>query len=185
MKKLNSLCFLLTFVLLSFANISKLVSTKVHIKFFSTTPVENIEAHNYKAISTIDTQTGEVVFSVPMQSFEFEKSLMQKHFNQPNFLDTKKYPKAKMVGKITNLSEIDFKKNGTYTALVAGTMTIKDVSKPIQEKGTIIVNGDKIEVKTKFNLSLADYGITFKKGKPATNIAKTVEVSLDASYKTE
>ena len=185
MKKLNFFYFSLALALLSFAGVSKLVSTKTHIRFFSTTPVENIEAHNYKAISTIDTQTGEVVFSVPMQSFEFQKSLMQKHFNQPDFLDTKKYPKAKMVGKITNLSEIDFKKNGTYTALVSGTMTIKDVSKPIEEKGTIVVNGDKIEVQTKFNLSLADYGITFKKGKPATNIAKTVEVSVEASYQTK
>src|SRR5690554_3884714 len=60
----------------------KLKSSKSHIKFFSTTPAEDIEAHNYKAISTINLQNGKVVFSVPMQSFEFEKSLMQKHFNQ-------------------------------------------------------------------------------------------------------
>lgn len=185
MKKSVLTTALLVLVLFSYTSITKLVSTKTHIKFFSTTMVENIEAHNYKAVSTIDTQSGEVVFSVPMQSFEFEKSLMQKHFNQPDFLDTKKYPKAKMIGKITNLNEIDFKKDGEYNAVVSGTMTIKDISKPIQEKGIISVKGNTIEVKSKFNLTLADYGITFAKGKPATNIAKTVEVTLEASYKSE
>jgi hypothetical protein len=29
---------------------------------------------------------------------------------------------------------------------------------------------------------LADYGITFKKGKPSTNVAKEIEVSVTAGY---
>ncbi len=92
----------------------KLVSSKSHVKFFSTTPMEDIEANNYASVSTINTETGEVVFSVPMQGFEFEKSAMQKHFNSENFLDTKSHPKSKLVGKITNLDEIDFSKDGEY-----------------------------------------------------------------------
>jgi len=32
-------------------------------------------------VSTLDSKTGEMVFSVPIQSFEFEKSMMQKHFS--------------------------------------------------------------------------------------------------------
>ena len=63
------------------ATAQKLVSSKTHFKFFSTTPAEDIEANNYKTVSTIETSTGEIVFSVPMQSFEFKKSLMQEHFN--------------------------------------------------------------------------------------------------------
>ncbi|GAB4123914.1 MAG: hypothetical protein OHK0045_04070 [Raineya sp.] len=185
MKKFSFVLLASVLVLFSYTNIKKFVSTKTHIKFFSTTAVENIEAHNYKAISTIDTESGEVVFSVPMQSFEFEKSLMQKHFNQPNFLDTKKYPKAKLVGKITNLNEIDFKKDGTYPATISGEMSIKGVSKPITEKGTITVKGGNIEAKSKFDITLADYGITFTKGKPASNIAKKVEVTVEASYQSE
>ena len=69
-------------------------TSKTHIKFFSTTPVEDIEANNYATVGTIDPGTGKIVFSVPMQSFEFEKSLMQQHFNSKKFLDTKTNPKA-------------------------------------------------------------------------------------------
>jgi polyisoprenoid-binding protein YceI len=163
----------------------KLVSTKTHLKFFSHTAVEDIEANNYAAVSTIDISTGDVVFSVPMQSFEFEKALMQEHYNGKDFLDTKSYPKSKLKGTITNLKEVNFEKDGTYQATIEGEMTIKNVTKPINEKGTIIVQSGKIEVQSTFNITLADYGITFVKGKPASNIAKTVEVTVHAEYQSE
>jgi polyisoprenoid-binding protein YceI len=184
MKKLSlSILSLLVIAVVAMAPIAdKYVSTKTHIKFFSTTPVEDIEANNYASVSTLDTSTGDVVFSVPMQSFEFEKALMQEHYNGKDFLNTKKYPKAKLTGKVTNLSEIDFNKDGTYQATVSGEMTIKEVSKQIDETGTITVAGGKITVNTKFNLTLSDYGIEFKKGKPSSNIAKTIEVTAIAEY---
>lgn len=161
---------------------SKLISSKSNIKFFSTTPAENIEANNTASVSTINKETGDVVFSVPMQSFEFEKSLMQKHFNSDKFLDTQTNPKAKLKAKISNLSEINFSKEGIYEAEIEGELTIKGVTKPVHEKGTITVKGDTIETKSKFNITLADYGISFVKGKPSTNIAKTVEVTVQAEY---
>lgn len=164
---------------------NKLISSKTHIKFFSTTSAEDIEANNYKTISTIDTKTGDVVFSVPMQSFEFQKALMQKHFNSGKFLDTKIYPKAKLTGKITNLSEINFEKDGTYNAGIKGELTIKEKTNPINEKGTITVSGSTITVNSKFNITLADYGVAFEKGKPSTNISKTVEVTVNAEYQPE
>jgi len=160
----------------------KLVSQKSSISFFSHTIIEDIKSNNYKSVSTLDTSTGDLVFSVPMQSFEFEKALMQKHFNSSDFLDTKKEPKAKLVGKITNLSQINFKKDGTYNAEVSGELTIKGTTKSIREKVKIIVNGSEITLKSKFDIVLADYGIAFKKGKPSTNIAKTIETTVEAEY---
>jgi polyisoprenoid-binding protein YceI len=178
---LSAIIMMLAINVFSQAN-SRLVSSKSHIKFFSTTPAENIEANNYSATSTINTEAGNIVFVVPMQGFEFEKSLMQKHFNQKNFLDTKSYPDARLVGKISNIDKIDFSKDGTYEALVEGDMTLKGVTKKVTEKGTITVKGGKVEAKSVFNITLADYGIEFAKGKPSGNIAKTVEVTLIAEY---
>lgn len=163
----------------------KLVSKDAHISFFSHTAVEDITANNYKVVSTLEPSTGEVVFSVSMQSFEFEKALMQEHFNGKDFLNTKEFPKAKFDGKITNISEIDFAKDGVYEATVSGNLTIKGVTKPITEKGTITIAGGKVNAKTKFNLVLADYGVAFKKGKPSTNIAKEIEITLNADYQAE
>ena len=160
----------------------KLVSSKTQIKFFSHTTVEDIQANNTASVSTIDTATGNVVFSVPMQGFEFEKALMQKHFNSGKFLDTKEFPKAKLKAKITNLTEINFAKDGVYMAKVEGTLTIKGVTKPVSESGTVTVKEGKVSVDSKFNITLADYGVTFVKGKPASNIAKEVEVSVKAIY---
>lgn len=164
---------------------SRKVSNKSHIKFFSSTPAEDIEANNYSATSTLNTGSGNVVFVVPMQGFEFEKSLMQKHFNQKNFLDSKSYPEARLVAKITNADKIDFSKDGKYDAMVEGDMTIKGVTNKIKEKGTVTVNGGVIEVKSVFDVTLANYGIEFVKGKPSSNIAKTVEVTVLAEYKPE
>ena len=160
----------------------KLVTTKTHFEFFSSTPAEDIKAQNYKALGTIEKSTGAIVFSVPMQSFEFVKALMQEHFNTDKFLDTKKYPKAKLVGKIGGLSKVNFDKDGTYNVEVAGNLTIHGVTKKINEKATISIKSGKISLNSKFKITLNDYKIAFKSGKPSTNIAKVVDVTAEAVY---
>ena len=161
---------------------SKIVSKKTHFKIYSHTAAEDIEANNYKAVGTINTATGDIVFSVPMQSYEFEKSLMQKHYNSKKFLDTKQFPKSKLKGKITNLSDVNFKMDGTYNANIEGNLTIHGETKNINEKAIITVNGNSIVLNTKFSLTLADYAIAFKDGKPSTNIAKVIEITVVAEY---
>ncbi len=175
------LSLLLILSITSFAQ-EKLSTTSGHIKFFSSTPAEDIEANNYKVISKITLSTGVLVFSVPMQSFEFKKALMQKHFNNKKFLNTKKFPKGKYKGTITNLSEIDFTKNGTYEALVVGNLTIHGVSNKVSEKITFTVKDGSIMGMTEFNITLADFDVVFKKGKPSKNIAKTVKITAHLNY---
>jgi polyisoprenoid-binding protein YceI len=161
----------------------KYVSTKTHIKFFSTTPVEDIEAHNYASVSTIAPSTGVLVVSVPMQSFEFEKAMMQEHFNNEHFLETSVFPKSKFKGTITNLDEIDFTKNGEYKAEIEGNMTIKDLTNPINESGTIKVNGQILTVNSTFKITLADYGITFNESEMvSTKIGKSIEITITGEY---
>jgi len=157
-------------------------TTSGHIKIFSSTPAEDIEANNYKVISIIKPATGDVVFSVPMQSFEFEKALMQKHYNSKKFLDTKQFPKSKFKGTITNLSDIDFTKDGTYEAEVNGSLTIHGVSKDVSEKLALTVKNGNVTGVTEFDIVLADYGVIFKSGKPSTNISKTIKITANLNY---
>ena len=161
---------------------ARLVSEKSHIRFFSSTPAEDIEAHNYSATSTLDKTSGNVAFSVPMQGFEFDKRLMQRHFNQDGFLDTQQFPTARLVGKIINLEDIDFTQNGSYEAIIEGELTIKGVTNRIREKGTITLNSAHVSAESVFNIILADYGIEFTRGRPASNIAGTIEVTVLAEY---
>lgn len=184
MKKLTVLSIALSvFAFVAFKPVAgKLISKDTHISFFSHTPVEDITANNYKVTSTIETATGAIVFSIPMQSFEFSNATMQEHYNGKNFLDTKKFPKAKLIGMIDNLSVINFNEDGEYIAMISGELIIKGEKKEIKEKATITVAGGKVTLTAKINLTLADFGITFKKGKPSTNIAKNIEINVKAIY---
>jgi len=164
---------------------TKFVSKTGHISFFSHTVAEDITADNFKVVSTLVPSTGEVVFSVPMQSFEFEKSLMQKHYNSGKFLDTKQFPKSKFKGIITNLNDVEFSKDGTYNAHVEGELTIHGVTNNVSEMGKIIVNDEKVSIETTMKLTLADYEVAFKDGKPSTNIAKTIDITIKTEYNSE
>ena len=176
------LSLILTVISISAFSQTKLSTTTGHIKFFSSTPAEDIEANNYKALSVIKLDKGSIVFSIPMQSFEFEKALMQKHYNSKKFLDTKTFPKSKFKGTITNLSEINFDSDGSYEANVKGYLTIHGVTKEILQKFTITVKDGNITGITKFDIVLADYGILFKNGKPSTNISKTIKITVNLNY---
>ena len=59
---------------------------------------------------------------------------MEEHFNE-NYMESDKIPKATFKGKITNLSSVDFTKNGTYDVTVEGDLTIHDVTNKISTKG--------------------------------------------------
>jgi polyisoprenoid-binding protein YceI len=163
-------------------NAQKSTTKTGHAHFLSETSIENIEANNYKVISTLDTETGVMVFSVPMQSFEFPIALMQKHYNSKKFLDTKKFPKATFKGTISDLKSVNFKKDGKYSVKVPGTMTLHGVSREIIGSGTITVKDGKISGYSKFELVLADYDVVFEKGKPSSNIAKTVTIDVTVKY---
>lgn len=161
---------------------TKLISKTGYVKFYSHTQAEDITADNYKMTSTMDTSSGAVVYSVPMQSFQFEKALMQKHFNSEKYLNTKIYPKAKFVGTVQNIDAVNFKKDGIYNVTVNGDMTIKATTKKITENGTIKIDKGKIHIDCKMTIVLADYGIAFDSGKPATNIGKTVDLTITSDY---
>lgn len=161
----------------------KIVTKSSHINFFSHTSVEDISADNYSVVSALTPSTGELVFSVSMQSFEFKKALMQKHFNSPDFLDSKQFPKAKFKGKITNLADVDFTKDGTYKVTFDGELTIHGVTKKVTETGTVKVKGSTYTIETKMSVKLADYKIALKDGKPSKNVAKDIAITVKAEFK--
>jgi len=163
--------------------VGKLVSKTGHVNFFSHTAIEDITADNYKVVSTLETTTGQLIYSIPMQSFEFEKSKMQQHFNSAKFLDTKQFPKSKFKGMITNLSDINFEADGTYSANVTGDLTIHGASKSLTEMATITIASGVVTIDVVLDITLADYKIAFEKGKPSTNIAKTVKATIKTVYK--
>ena len=63
------------------------------INFYSKAPMEDIEAKNKTVTAVIDSKSGALQFAVQMKGFEFEKQLMQQHFNE-NYVESDKFPRA-------------------------------------------------------------------------------------------
>lgn len=151
------------------------------VQFYSKAPMEEIEARNKTAAAILDTKTGALQFSVLMKSFEFEKALMQEHFNE-NYVESDKFPKADFKGTIVNNSAINYSKDGQYTAQIKGKLTIHGVTKDVETTGTIKVTGGKIEAASAFGISLSDYQISIPsvvKDKIANNVKITVDCNLE------
>jgi peptide deformylase len=72
--------------------------------------------------------------------------------------------------------------DGTYNATIEGSLSIHGQTKNIKENATITVKGSSIVLNSKLNLTLADFAIAFKDGKPSTNIAKVIEITVVAEY---
>src|SRR4051812_41355455 len=98
------------------------------IKFFSHTPMEDIKAENRKVVSILDSKTGALEFTLLMKGFDFPNDLMEQHFNE-SYAESTKFPKAGFKGTVTNISSVDFSKDGSYSVNYSGKLTIKDVTK--------------------------------------------------------
>lgn len=150
------------------------------VSFYSDAPMEKIEAHNSQGTSVFDAKSGQFEFAVLMKAFEFEKALMQEHFNE-NYVESDKFPKATFKGNIADISKVDLSKDGTYPVKVRGQMTLHGVTKDVATDGTIEVKEGKIKGNSTFNIAVADYNIEI----PALvreKVAKEVKIVVDAVY---
>lgn len=150
------------------------------VKFYSDAAVEDITAENRQMSSILDFEGGKFAFLVPIKAFEFEKALMQEHFNE-NYMESGKYPNASFKGSVEGLSEIDLEKDGTYEMNFSGVMTIHGQSKEISETVNIVVKEGKVTLEASFMLKCSDYGIEI----PATksdNIANDLQITVKIDY---
>jgi polyisoprenoid-binding protein YceI len=174
---LKLIILLLAFTSSTFAQ--KNITKNGHIRFYSETPMEKIEAINTQVNSALDVSTGDFVFKVLIKSFEFERALMQEHFNE-NYMESGKFPNATFSGKISNLKDINFSKDGIYSATAEGNLTMHGVTKKVTEKGTLEVKGGKIITKATFNIKPQDYNIAIP-GAVVAKIAAYIQVNVDAT----
>lgn len=162
---------------------TKLITRTGQATIFSHTVAEDISATNNTVTGLINSSNGDIAISVPVQSFQFEKALMQEHFNGDHFMDSKQFPRILLKGKITNLPSIDFGKDGKYEADVAGDLTIKGVTKPITEKAVIEIKSGKVTVTSKFTVrEIGAYGVGKPMGKKKNNVADDIEVNFSGIY---
>jgi len=150
------------------------------VSFQAGTAVEDIDGVNPAAASVLDAATGQLEYMVLVKGFEFKRALMQEHFNK-NYMESDKYPKSVFKGKITNLSSVNFSKDGTYPVTVKGILDMHGVKKEVESKGTLTVSGETIAAEASLEVALADFNIAIP-GVVSDKISKTVKINISCKY---
>ena len=157
--------------------------TKTGTIFFKCTksPLEKIEATNRSATCVLDTKTGSLQFAILVKGFEFERALMQEHFNE-NYMESSKFPRSEFKGQVLNNNEINYNKDGIYKAIVKGKLQIHGETKDVETVGAMTVKEGKIIANSGFSILLSDYKIhipSIVSDKIASNVNITVDCYLD------
>ncbi|MBK9580854.1 MAG: YceI family protein [Saprospiraceae bacterium] len=168
--------FFLFFLGVQVMSAQKYFTKTGHISFYSDTPLEKIEGHNKSSNCVLDVATGKLEVATLVKGFQFEKALMQEHFNE-NYMESDKFPKAVFKGQIDNYSKLDISKNGKVTVKVSGDLTMHGVTKKVTTDAMVSINNGKIIADANFNVLLADFNIKI----PALvkdQIAKSLKIKV-------
>jgi polyisoprenoid-binding protein YceI len=155
-----------------------LTCKSAQVSFFSSAPLEDIEAKSTTAVAALNTSTGDVVVKVKNTSFQFAKKLMREHFNE-NYMESERFPISEFRGKVTDPSILF--KPGKYTVPVTGSLQVHGVSKPYEVNVELIVEEGSIQSQATFLVKVEDHDIRI----PALlgkNIAETVKVTIKARF---
>lgn len=178
MKKLI-ICILALFVINNITAQDKFFTKSGKISFDATSPKspENIEGVNKTVTCVLDTKTGNLQMAVLMKVFEFDRALMQEHFNE-NYVESNKFPKTEFRGAIVAGSVVNYSKEGVYPVTVKGKLTMHGQTREVEAEGKLTVKAGKIQVQSVFSEQLADYGITIPQ-LVADKVAKTAKITVD------
>ena len=152
---------------------------KVYFDATSANSPERIEATTKSGTFVMEQTSGRLEASVLIKGFQFEKALMQEHFNE-NYLESSKYPKASFKGKIDDLSKVKFNQDGNYTTTVSGDFTLHGVTKPVSVPATFSIKGGKISMNANFKTVLTDYGISIP-SLVADKLAKEAKIAVSGT----
>jgi hypothetical protein len=149
------------------------------ISFYSKAPLEDIEAHHKSVTAVLDSKTGNLQFALQMKGFEFEKALMEEHFND-SYVQSDTYPRAEFRGTVVNNSSINYSKDGEYNARVKGLLTMHGETKEVESVGKVTVKGGKLLTVATFNIQLSDFKISIPK-LVKDKISNTVAINVDCT----
>ncbi|MCJ0742182.1 YceI family protein [Pedobacter montanisoli] len=147
------------------------------VSLFSSTPIEDIRASSNAANAVMLLPKQELNIQIPIKSFEFEKKLMQEHFNE-NYMESDKYPIAKFKGSIEPL--IDWTKDGDYTVSAKGILSVHGVDVARTIAGKINIKNGVISISSNFDVTCAVHHIEIPK-LVFTKIAEIIKVSFQGT----
>lgn len=144
---------------------------------FSSTPIEDIKAASYTGVAVLSAQKQEITIQVAIKSLDFDRKLMQEHFNE-NYMESDKYPLAKFKGSIE--PKIDWTRDGEHNVTVKGTLSIHGVDQARTINGKITIKNKVVSISSTFNVSCADHQIKIP-SLMFTKIAEVIQVKVQGN----
>ncbi len=176
----NSKLLLLIILYIAFilsASAQTFVGKNVKVNLFSSTPVEDIKAASNAGIAVLNSQNQEIAVQVAVKSLNFDKKLMQEHFNE-NYMESDKYPLAKFKGIIE--PKIDFTKDGDYNVTVKGILNVHGVDQVRTISGKVSIKNGNITINSSFDVACVAHKIKIP-SLVFTKIAEVIKVTIQAT----
>jgi hypothetical protein len=146
------------------------------ISFYSSAPLEDIEAENNRVQAVLDASSGEIAIRMRIEDFTFRMALMQRHFNE-RFMNSDQFPESVFTGFIdeyNDITPIGRKEN----VVVKGELTIRGITRNVDINGTMERSGPHLICNATFPVRLEDYDIRIPR-LLIRNIAEEVEVTVN------
>lgn len=152
----------------------KVFGTRNGQVIFQSPTDEDVKAINNEVSSRL-SDNGTLSFSLLVKSFRFKMAEMQDHFNT-QYMQSSQYPRGDFKGNITNISAVNFSKDGTYPVQVKGDLTLHGVTKKVSANGSILVKNGKPLAKASFPVTVKDFGIQ------ADDVTEKVIITVNCQY---
>lgn len=153
------------------------VTREGYVRFFSTTPIEDIEAENHQTTALL-TEDGAFAFRVPILGFRFEKALMEEHFNE-NYLESHTHPNGSFEGTIDGFTA-PLKDGQPHEVVAKGMLNIHGVMQEREIPSVIRWNGTGWEIESTFDVAPTEHDIAIPKV-VRNKIAPSIEVTVTAN----
>ena len=150
-----------------------------NVNFVSKTKFEEFSATNSQVSAAISADKGVIQFKVPVNSFQFEKALMQTHF-QENYMESSTFPTSTFKGKIKDLTSVKFKTDGVYEVVAEGAFEMHGITKDISIPGKVTVKGSSVKLSADFTILCSDYEIKIPKNN-VSSVSNSINISVDCS----
>jgi polyisoprenoid-binding protein YceI len=174
MQKALSIGLFLTMLIYSGFSQTTYITREGTISFYSSAPLEDIEAENNRVQAVLSTSTGEISVRLRIEDFQFSRSLMQRHFNE-RFMESDIYPEARLIGIIDDFEK--FAETGGEVN-VTGELTIHGVTRDVEITGILRRSGPHYICHATFPVRVDDYDIEIPR-LLIRNIAEVVDVTVD------
>ena len=144
------------------------------VSFYSWAPLEDISAISNKLEGVVDFDSGEFFFRIPISTFIFPSSLMQKHFNE-KYMESEKYNMSFFKGSFDESVAVFDDSVMNVSAL--GVLNIHGVDQDVVIDTDLNIKNGDILFYSEFNVPLKDYKIKIPKV-VRMNIADTILVKV-------